>query len=123
MERKLSLLDAYTQIPKRIGVMSMAREEALKKMQAFIDFFPTAKTEIEEIISALSKPTWHSADEVPPKDTNILIETSFFGEDSLEYYSYYWCYPAVPGWVEYVKEYHVKRWAYISDLLQKKIKI
>ena len=66
---------------------------------------------------------WHSADEVPPKDTNILIETSFFGEDSLEYYSYYWCYPAVPGWVEYVKEYHVKRWAYISDLLQKKIKI
>lgn len=26
MERKLSLLDAYTQIPKRIGVMSMTKE-------------------------------------------------------------------------------------------------
>nr|CDL66462.1 unnamed protein product [uncultured bacterium] len=29
MERKLSLLDAYTQIPKRIGVMSMTREEEI----------------------------------------------------------------------------------------------
>ena len=27
MERRLSLLDAYTQIPKRIGVMSMTGEE------------------------------------------------------------------------------------------------
>ena len=26
MERKLSLLDAYTQIPKRIGVMSMTKQ-------------------------------------------------------------------------------------------------
>lgn len=115
----------------------MTREEALKKMQAFIDFFPAAKTEIEEIIDALSNPIWHESDKVPHKDTPILIETSFFG-DSLEYYSYCWCSPpfsgleeyvkdnsyykcssSFPSWKEYVKEYHVKRWAYIDELFSK----
>lgn len=43
----------------------MTREEALKKMQVFIDFFPAAKSEIEEIIDALSKPIWHDISEEP----------------------------------------------------------
>lgn len=93
----------------------MTREEALKKMQAFIDFFPAAKTEIEEVIDALSKPLWHSADEEPPKNAYILIETSIF-IDRLDYYSCNWCDSEFPNWEESVIGYHIKRWAYISDL-------
>lgn len=96
----------------------MTREEALKKMQAFIDFFPAAKTEIEEVIDALSKPIWHSADEEPPKDAYILVETSIFG-NRLEYYSCFGYDSEYPSWEETVKWYYIKRWAYISDLLPK----
>lgn len=98
--------------------LNMTREEALKKMQAFINFFPAAKTEIEDIIDALSKPIWYNADNEPPKDTCILIEVSFF-KDTLDYYSLKWCNSVCPSWEEYVKEYYVKRWTYISDLLPK----
>lgn len=38
MERKLSILDAYTQIPKRIGVMSMTRE--MYKVVRYFDTYP-----------------------------------------------------------------------------------
>lgn len=41
MERKLSLLDAYTQIPKRIGVMSMT-----KKMYKVVKYLYTYPEEI-----------------------------------------------------------------------------
>ena len=38
MERKLSILDAYTQITKRIGVMSMTRE--MHKVVRYFDTYP-----------------------------------------------------------------------------------
>ena len=38
MERKLSLLDAYTQIPKRIGVMSMTKQ--MYKVVRYFDTYP-----------------------------------------------------------------------------------
>lgn len=38
MERKLSLLDAYTQIPKRIGVMSMTKQ--IYKVVKYFDTYP-----------------------------------------------------------------------------------
>lgn len=41
MERKLSLLDAYTQIPKRIGVMSMT-----KKMYKVVKYLYTYPEQI-----------------------------------------------------------------------------
>lgn len=96
----------------------MTKEEALTKMRALINFFPAAKTEIEEIIDTLSKPIWYSADEEPPKNTNILIEVSFF-KDTLDYYSLEWCTSVCPSWEEYIKEYHVKKWTYIDDILPK----
>ena len=43
MERKLSLLDAYTKIPKRIGVMSMTRE-----MYKVVKYFDTYSEKIIE---------------------------------------------------------------------------
>ena len=38
MERKLSILDAYTQIPKRIGVMSMTREEVKYASKDYVNY-------------------------------------------------------------------------------------
>ena len=38
MERKLSILDAYTQIPKRIGVMSMTKQ--MYKVVRYFDTYP-----------------------------------------------------------------------------------
>lgn len=38
MERKLSILDAYTQIPKIIGVMSMTKE--MYKVVMYFDTYP-----------------------------------------------------------------------------------
>ena len=38
MERKLSLLDAYTQIPKRIEVMSMTKQ--MYKVVRYFDTYP-----------------------------------------------------------------------------------
>lgn len=38
MERKLSLLDAYTQIPKRIGVMSITKQ--MYKVVRYFDTYP-----------------------------------------------------------------------------------
>ena len=43
MERKLSILDAYTQIPKRIRVMSMTRE-----MYKVVKYFYTYPEKIIE---------------------------------------------------------------------------
>ena len=43
MERRLSLLDAYTQITKRIGVMSMTRE-----MYKVVRYFDTYHEKIIE---------------------------------------------------------------------------
>ena len=44
MERKLSILDAYTQIPKRIGVMSMTKQ--MYKVVRYLYTYP------EEIIKS-----------------------------------------------------------------------
>ena len=38
MERKLSILDAYTQISKRIGVMSMTKQ--MYKVDRYFDTYP-----------------------------------------------------------------------------------
>ena len=38
MERKLSILDANTQIPKRIGVMSITKE--MYKVVRYFDTYP-----------------------------------------------------------------------------------
>ena len=38
MERKLSILDAYTRIPKRIGVMSMTKQ--MYKVVRYFDTYP-----------------------------------------------------------------------------------
>ena len=48
MERKLSLLDAYTKIPKRIGVMSMTREEAIKYIESWL--LDTANNKIYVVV-------------------------------------------------------------------------
>ena len=38
VERKLSILDAYTQIPKIIGVMSIAREEVKYASKDYVSY-------------------------------------------------------------------------------------
>ena len=60
---------------------------------------------------------WHKVDEEPSKDTYILMETSFF-KDNLEYYSHYWSAASAPSWEEYVKDWYIKRWIYLYDLLR-----
>lgn len=51
----------------------MTREDALKKMQAFMDFFPAAKSEIQESIDALCEPKWVSVKEDLPCNHEELI--------------------------------------------------
>lgn len=78
--------------------------EAFEKGAMFVDRNPDTSS------------LWHNASDEPVKDTHILIETSFF-EDSLEYYSCQWSTSICPSWEEYVKEYNIKRWMYLGDLV------
>lgn len=63
----------------------MTREEALKKMQEFIDFFPAAKQEIEDSISALSKPIWISVKDSLPYQHEELVCSVMKSSDGTVY--------------------------------------
>ena len=51
----------------------MTRKEALKKMQTFMDFFPAAKSEMQEAIDALCEPKWVSVKEDLPCNHEELL--------------------------------------------------
>lgn len=52
----------------------MTREQALKIMKSFMDFFPANKEEIQEAVKILSSPQWISIDDdLPYKHENLLV--------------------------------------------------
>ena len=53
----------------------ITREEALRKIQAFIDFCPAIKTEMEETVEALSVPQWIKVEVDLPCNHNDLVLT------------------------------------------------
>lgn len=55
----------------------MTREEALKKMQTFMDFFPAAKSEMQEAIDALCEPKWVSVKEDLPCNHEELVHSNY----------------------------------------------
>lgn len=53
----------------------ITREEALRKIQVFIDFCPAIKTEMEETVEALSVPQWIKVEVDLPCNHNDLVLT------------------------------------------------
>ena len=52
----------------------ITREESLRKIQAFIDFCPAIKTEMEEIVEALSVPQWINVeDDLPCNHSDLVL--------------------------------------------------
>ena len=53
----------------------ITREESLRKIQTIIDFCPAIKTEMEEIVEALSVPQWIKVEVDLPCNHNDLVLT------------------------------------------------
>ena len=52
----------------------ITREEALRKIQAFIDFCPAIKTEMEETVEALSVPQWIKVEvDLPCNHSDLVL--------------------------------------------------
>ena len=52
----------------------ITREVSLRKIQAFIDFCPAIKTEMEEIVEALSVPQWINVeDDLPCNHSDLVL--------------------------------------------------
>lgn len=52
----------------------ITRKEALRKIQAFIDFCPAIKAEMEETIEALSVPQWIKVeDDLPCNHSDLVL--------------------------------------------------
>ena len=128
MERKLSILDAYTRIPKRIGVMIMAREEVKYASKDYVNYLLDKQeyhnenyTEYDikqafekgaEWADEHPKNVWHDAGEEPRRNELLL------GEDTDGFSIYRWC-GQEDNWEAFVNETGLSRWAYIVDLLPK----
>ena len=128
MERKLSILDAYTQIPKRIGVMSIAREEVKYASKDYVNYlldkqeYHNEKYTEYDIKQAFEKGAewadehpknvWHDAGEEPRCDELLL------GEDTDGFSIYRWC-GQEDNWQAFVNKTGLSRWAYIDDILPK----
>ena len=52
----------------------ITREESLRKIQSFIDFCPAIKTEMEEIVEALSVPQWIKVEvDLPCNHSDLVL--------------------------------------------------
>ena len=127
MERKLSLLDAYTQIPKRIGVMSMTREEEINvavskyiednsMTDGYISISDHKDSFIEGADWADSHPVnvWHDANEKPHAKKWLLVQLDKDDYKILCLKDLY-----IDLWCDWCKIFNFIRWAYIEDLLPK----
>ena len=128
MERKLSILDAYTRIPKRIGVMSMTREEVKYASKDYVNYlldkqeYHNEKYTEYDIKQAFEKGAewadnhpinvWHDAGE-EPRCNELLL-----GEDNDGFSIYRWC-GQEDNWEAFVNKTGLFRWAYIDDILPK----
>ena len=64
---------------------------------------------------------WHDAAEIAKDNTLFLAEWQLNEDKGLSYSVFLFPYDVFPklafSWFDFVKEYNVKRWAYIDDLL------
>ena len=130
MERKLSILDAYTRIPKRIGVMSMTREEVKYASKDYVNYlldkqeYHNEKYTEYDIKQAFEKGAewadehpknvWHDATTKPELKKWFLAQ---IGDDAFE--TFVMAIDKNQDWKEWANCINIKRWAYIVDLLPK----
>ena len=106
----------------------MTREEIAKFQAVDPNYFVTDREEeqykvvcIDCDLVADAKPDlqklWHDVSEEPIEDTDILYEDKYGRCKSLNPYLSLW-YGGI-GWENTVREYEIKRWAYLSDILPK----